>query len=338
MKKDGKSDSLVSRTYCLLEKAIENGTLNPGRVIVVSTVAELIGSSRSPVKTAIAALQAEGLLVKYQGRGLIVRPAEAPVDRRPITADLLGLQPSETGAFKINSWEKLYSVVEPDLVRCTVRGDLKINESDAASFYGVGRTVMHEVLLLAQANGLVLRDERSRWRTVPLNDERISDLYALRRLLEPEALATAAGSIPDVKLSQQMADLEDAIKAYPDVSPDVLYDMEEQLHVRYVEQCPNKEIIEALRRSNCIHLASRYLLGNEVTLPKLEPFFEEHCAIIEAMRERDYTGILKASKAHLDSALPKVIARVQNAREVLLPADLPYIIDMVPQHAVTDQV
>ena len=146
------------------------------------------------------------------GRGLIVRPAGSPVDRRPITADLLGLRQSATGAFKINAWEKLYSVVEPDLVRCTVRGDLKINESDAASLYGVGRTVMHEVLLLAQANGLVPRDERSRWRTVPLDDEQISDLYALRRLLELETLASTAGAVPEAKLSQLITDLEHATK------------------------------------------------------------------------------------------------------------------------------
>lgn len=325
VKKDGKTESLISRTRYLLENAIKNGNLNPGRVIVVSTLAELTGTSRSPIKAAIAALHAKGLLVKYEGRGFIVRPQGSPVDRRPITAESLDLKPSETGAFKISSWEKLYSIVEPDLVRCAIRGDLKVNESDAASFYGVGRTVMHEVLLLAQANGLVIRDERSRWRTVTLNDERISDLYELRTLLEPKALASAASFIPEGELDRLMSDLQHAIEAYPNVRPDVLYRMEEELHIQCVEQCPNQEIIEALRRTKCIHLASRYLLGNEVTLPKLEPFFAEHASIVDAIRKRQHSKILRETKIHLEAALPKVIARVQSAREALLPTDLPYV-------------
>lgn len=331
MKNDGKSENLILKTQHLIENAIENGGLNPGRVIVVSTLAKLTGTSRSPIKAAIAALHADGRLVKHEGRRFIVPTQGSSIDRRPITAESLGLKSSEAGAFKVSSWEKLYSIVEPDLVRCAIRGDLKINESDAATFYGVGRTVMHEVLLLAQANGLAIRDERSRWRTVALNERRISDLYELRKLLEPEALASASEYIPEGDLTQYLTQLEFAATTYPSVGPDVLYRLEEELHVHYVELCPNQEIIEALRRTKCIHLASKYLLGNEVTLPKMEPFFAEHATIIEALQQRQNSIVLRETKTHLEAALPKVIARVESAREVLLPTDLPYVTDIVAQ-------
>ena len=99
---------------------------------------------------------------------------------------------------QVRSSEKLYDEIEPELVRCAIRGRLRINESDAATFYGVGRTVMHEVLLQAQSNGLIMRDGSSRWHTVALDVERISALYELRMLLEPEALALTAVEIEPV--------------------------------------------------------------------------------------------------------------------------------------------
>lgn len=325
MGRDTTTESLVSRTRALLEEAIRTGRLNPGRVIVESKVSELIGASRSPVRAAIASLHADGLINRFEGRGLIVGPSDSKVDRRPITAEALGLSSAETGTLKVRSWEKLYDIVEPDLVRAAIQGHLKITESDAAEFYGVGRTVMHEVLLLAQANGLAARDERSRWRTVPLDAARIAEIYELRIYLEPHALASAAATIPDAQLARLAEDLKRAMKTYPDTDPAELYRLEEALHIDCVNRCSNTEIVEALRRTRCIHLASRYVLGQEVDLPDKEPFFAEHTDIIEAMRARRNAAVVKAARAHLESALPKVLNRVENAKRALGPLRLPFV-------------
>ena len=327
MEKDASNDSLEARTKTLLEDAIKSGRLNPGRGIVESSIGKLIGASRSPVRAATAALHADGLISRFSGRGFIVGPSDAKVDRRPITAATLGISARETGALKVRSWEKLYPIVEPDLVRAAIHGNLKITESDAAEFYGVGRTVMHEVLLLAQANGLAMRDERSRWRTVPLDETRISEIYELRKYLEPEALSSAAESIGDEKLELYAADLAAAARTYPKGSPAELYRLEKALHIDCVDACPNTEIVAALRRTRCIHLASRYVLGNEVALPSEEPFFAEHSSVITAMRERRHSDVVKAARAHFGSALPKVLMRIENARDALAPLRLPFVVD-----------
>lgn len=327
MHKKGRNQNLVSKTHALLKGAIEEGRLSPGQVIVESSVATLIGASRTPVKAAIAQLHSEGLVTRSSGRGFLVPTTDGTVDRRPITAETLGLASDETGALKVRLSEKLYDQVEPDLVRCAIRGQLRINESDAAGYYGVGRTVMHEVLLQAQANGLVIRDGSSRWHTVALDQERIAALYELRILLEPEALALTAEKLSPEKLDKIASRLELAIKFYPNVDPAELYKMEEELHIGCVKECPNQEISESLRRTNCLHLASRYVLGNEVDLPAEEPFFEEHLNIISAMQNLDLYEIRQQAINHLRIAMPKVIHRVQSAKEALSSVDLPFVDD-----------
>lgn len=327
MHKKGQPQNLVSKTHELLEKSIKDGRLNPGRVIVESSIAKLIGASRTPVKAAIAQLHSEGLLTRFSGRGFIVHTTNGAIDRRPITAETLGLGSGETGSLKVRSSEKLYDVVEPELVRCAIFGQLRINESDAAAYYGVGRTVMHEVMLQAQANGLVLRDESSRWHTVVLDEVRITALYELRMLLEPEALALTAETIRAEELETIANRLELARNAYPAVDPADLFLMEKELHIDCVRQCPNQEIAESLRRTNCLHLASRYILGNEVELPKREPFFEEHMRIVSAMQNRQLDQVKRQALNHLEISLPNVIYRVQTAKDVLKRIDLPYISD-----------
>ncbi|MDO6731845.1 GntR family transcriptional regulator [Marinovum sp. 2_MG-2023] len=325
--------NLEAKAYTLLRQAIEKGRLNPGRVIVESSVAKLIGASRTPVKAAIAQLHSEGRLSRFSGRGFIVHTAEGEVDRRPITAETLGLASDEAGALKVRSSEKIYDDVEADLVRCAIRGRLRINESDAATHYGVGRTVMHEVLLQAQSNGLVVRDGSSRWHTVALDENRITALYELRMLLEPEALVLTARDIAPSKLEEIASRLTQATAAYPNVSPADLFKMEEDLHIDCVTACPNQEISESLRRTNCLHLASRYVLGNEVDLPKAEPFFREHLNVIRAMQAKDFDIVRREALRHLQIALPKVIARVQSAKMALQPLNLPFVSDINPATA-----
>lgn len=318
----GKSENLVSKTHALLSQAIENGSLNSGRVIVESSIAKLIGASRTPVKAAIAQLHAEGQLTRFSGRGFIVKTADGGIDRRPITAETLGLASEETGTLKVRSSEKLYDEVEPELVRCAILGRLRINESDAAAYYGVGRTVMHEVLLQAQSNGLVIRDGSSRWHTVTLDEDRIAALYELRMLLEPEALALSSKEFSENRLRHIEARLLKAMETYPDVDPRDLFSMEEELHIECVNACPNQEISECLRRTNCLHLASRYVLGNEVDLPGEEPFFAEHLSIISAMQEKDLKSVKQQALEHLQVAMPKVINRVRAAKSELKGVDL----------------
>lgn len=143
--------------------------------------------------------------------------------------------------------------------------------------------------------------------------------------LEPHALASSIDRLSADHIDGMLADLRHAAKNYPNVSSSDLYKMEEDLHIHCVEKSPNKEVIEALRRSRCVHLASRYVLGNEVKLPKDEPFFDEHLKIVNALAANDGPTVITQSDAHIKAALPKLLTRVKLAKEALGPPNLPFI-------------
>ena len=62
-----------SNTYSDLKSRILNGEIPPGTVMVEREVAQQLGVSRVPVREAFQRLIYDGLLVKSQGRGLVVR-------------------------------------------------------------------------------------------------------------------------------------------------------------------------------------------------------------------------------------------------------------------------
>lgn len=64
-------------TYRQLRDAIVEGRLGPGDRLVEQRIAADLGVSRTPVREAIRALAAEGLVVTEVNRGAVVRPLDA---------------------------------------------------------------------------------------------------------------------------------------------------------------------------------------------------------------------------------------------------------------------
>ncbi|WP_207461513.1 GntR family transcriptional regulator [Azospirillum sp. SYSU D00513] len=320
---------LTAKISRILRDAILSGRLPRGQLLLETHVANLVGSSRVPIKQAFAQLHAQGLISRFDGRGFIVGPDPVPgngtVIRAPITAASLGLEEGEGGGLKERAWEGVYDPVESELIHCSLYGRFRINEQELASRYGVSRTVMHDVLMLAQVNGLVTKDERSRWYSVPLDESRVTFLYELREHLEPVALSKAALSIPPQELERVGGRLTEALRLYPKLPAETLDELELDLHVRCLGHCPNPELVEALKRTRCILIFGKHLLGREIAFPNEEPFFDEHRRIIDAMMRRDEAAVARETLAHLRKARTKVLDRVRYSRSVTAPLDLPYI-------------
>ena len=66
-----------------------------------------------------------------------------------------------------------------------------------------------------QQRGVVQKDERARWFAPALTPEHVGELYELRWLLEPAALARAGPNLPDGLVIEQHADLLAALDRGP---------------------------------------------------------------------------------------------------------------------------
>lgn len=312
MERDPPAYQLIAEA---LRKSIRRKRLPAGLVLQEESLAALFGSSRSPVKTAFKQLLEEALLSRFDGRGVIVGTQPRALYRTPLTRAMLGLEGGEGALPRVQAWQKVYQTIERELIYRSVFGRFLVNELELARYYHIGRTVAHDALLRLQATGIVIKGEKAHWYIVPLDPKRLNDLYDLRELIEPSLLAHAASHIPEQTLELMADRLADAMGRYPRVDIDFLDSLEHDVHVTCLEFGGNAEMLEALKRTRCILISGKHILGNQMPYPQLDPFLGEHLEVIEALKARDAKRARQAMLAHLHAARVKVETRLQAFRE-----------------------
>lgn len=308
-----------------LRRAIAEGALPAGVVLLEGPLAALFNSSRSPVKQALTELEADGLLSRFDGRGLIVGRDAAP-RRVPVTADMLqaGAEPVE--ARKAAAWQGLYYDFEREIILSSVFGRFRVNELAIARHFDVGRTVARDLLIHAREVGIVSKGEKSHWWTVPLDSARFRDLYELRILLEPVALDSAIGQIPAAQLDAIEARLKAAVARYPHVPSADLDVLENDLHIDCIGYGRNPEIFEALRRTRCILVSGKHIQTELKPHGLVDPFMDEHLDIVRAVRRGQNAAARRALVAHLQASSDKAAQRLAAFRATHAPAPLSYIV------------
>ena len=101
--------------------------------------------------------------------------------------------------------------------------------------------------------------------------------------------------------------------------------LEHELHVACVEHCDNREIIEVLKRTRCLFITQKHMLGAQLSYPTNEPFMGEHLEIACAMERGDPATVAEGMLAHLERSRPKVIERLGVFRQTFRGAPVPYI-------------
>lgn len=303
-----------------LRDAIADGRLPPGTVLLESALAALFGSSRAPVKQALAALKEEGALSRFEGRGLRVHGAD-PV-RLELTPEMLGL--SDEAPAKAFTWHRHYYEFEREIILNSVFGRFRVNELALARHFSVGRTVARDLLIQAEKLGLVQKGERAHWWIVPLDEARFQHLYQLRILLEPAALESALTRLPTDTMACMIQRLRDVTRSYPAVAAQSFDQLETDLHVDFLQFTVNSELIEALKRTRCILVSGKHIqlaLGRPP-----DPFMDEHLEIFEAVQARAARKAKAALVRHLASSAQKSKERLDAFHKKVRAAPPPYIL------------
>lgn len=316
--------SLYEEVYERLKKDIVGGRLEPGAVLVEAPLAELLGSSRTPVRQALRLLAEDGLLSRFEGRGFLVGPPGTAVRRIDISQSLRHLTKNKDRP--LFAWQSLYEDVERIVVYRSFFGRSRISEVDLARHYGVGRTVARDVLLKLESLGITEKDETFRWSVVPLDEGRITDLYEVREHIEPLAISRAMETVPDHEIDAMLQRLSDALQSYPEVSGAQMYDLELDLHVRILRSCPNKELLRILQRTHSLLTLSKHVMGVRMAMPEYEPFLSEHMAVLRTMRRRDREGLKLTMRTHIHGSLTKILDRAATVRRTYEPEPCPFIL------------
>lgn len=307
--------TLKEQLYHALKKSIDNGHLEPGLVLLEGSLADIFGMSRSPVRQTLDRLHEERVICRFEGRGYLVGSYPSEVIRRSLSET--DFRPVGIGVKieRTDSWRAIAEQVERDVVLCSMKGTFELNELQLSRCFDVSRTITHRILLHLQSLGVVEKVKYSSWSVVPLDNERVHNLYEARRQLEPFMIARATVNIPERDIVLYIEKLDFAASRYPDIESSLLDEMENDLHYKVVSTGDNQEIMGMLRRTRPILLVSKHLLGSSVDMPEQDPFFGDHRRVFEKMRERQGELASRALAEHLTNSESTVVDRLSNFRD-----------------------
>ncbi|WP_291298683.1 GntR family transcriptional regulator, partial [Elioraea sp.] len=223
------------------------------------------------------------------------------------------------------SWERVHAEVERAIVARTAFADWRVVESDLARHYGVSRTVAREVIARLHERGLIRRDARARWIAPALTAAHVGELYAVRALLEPAALALAAPQVERGFAAMLRGRVEAAMAQAEALDGAALDALEADLHVSLLGHCPNAVLMEAVRLHQSLLVAHSFLYGWVPRLFPSEPFLPEHLAVLTALEGGRVAAAAEALKRHLEVSHDRAIARLEQVRRAPEPAPLAYL-------------
>jgi len=320
----GRGEPAYLAIHAVLRDHIQRNALRAGLVLGQASVARAFNVSRVPARVALTRLLREGLIEPLDGRGFIV-PGGDPL-RIELAEGGLFL-PAEAAVRPVNRREQIYPEVEHAVAVCLAYGRFLLNETALALHYNVSRTVAHEVLTQLQRAGVVEQDSNSRWYAGPLSAVEFKYHYEMRIFLEPQALRQAAPFLARQELRRKLDRIRSAPKGV--IPPAELEELETDLHIWALEFCPNTILLNALRRSQRVLIATHstfadYRNPHDVTL-----MISEHIQIYEALCAEDVELATSILAAHLSRSLEVNLGMLRRLSP--LPKDLcpDYLIPVV---------
>jgi DNA-binding GntR family transcriptional regulator len=313
----GRTGQAGHRRYEIVEDVLRtniiDGLLPRGLVLLEGPIAEIMQTSRAPVQRALQRLESDGLIHRFDGRGFLVGPPDEHI--APLRAEIksLGLvvpQSVDEALQSRSSWQRIYDTVESDVAACVVFGQYRIIEIELAEHFAVSRTVVRDVLSRLQERGLVRKNQSSHWIAGPLTAQSIKDHFALRRLLEPPALVSAAPELDRSRLVSVFERFVAKEAALPAGTEESLEEFETLLIDTCVLTTPNEKLADMIRNNLLPVLASERLL-RQLGLPSDRTAITEHRLIVELLLRGAVDAAAAMLGRHIDASMNRNIAQMK---------------------------
>ncbi|ADU72634.1 GntR family transcriptional regulator [Pantoea sp. At-9b] len=184
----------------------------------------------------------------------------------------------------------------------------RLTERWAEATFNASRTPVRAALQKLESEGLVCRDG-IRWTVAPIDVSEVEQLCIYREVLEVAALKLSASRITEEQLNGLEALFE--VEA-SDTSEEAMHDAGTQFHLQLARLCQNAFIIEgvsdALRR-----LSRARWLDNAPS----NPAWDDHHAIIAALRSQDIEKAAELLSGHLRESHSRLLEVINSSRRSL---------------------
>lgn len=292
-----------------LEAAIDAGTLAEGTILTEGPVADLFGTSRTPVRTAFGQLLEENRVRRFEGRGFAVGLSQTPPQRLQLTPAMLGLDSMGRSKPRPDAARLIEDEFERNLAGALPFGLYRINEQAAADHFGVSRNVVRDLLGRFRDRGFVRKDLRSHWIVGPLTAEDMAHFSSIRAQLEPLALIECAPRINPAELERMRADLADALSGRATLDLDHCMALEQDLHVTLLDKCPNPHLKRMVRQTQVAMVVNRIFIDNVGAKP-FEIAFREHAMIVEFLVRSSHKAAAGSLHEHISLSAERTRQRL----------------------------
>lgn len=256
-----------------------------GHHLTEQSLQALLGTSRGPIRAALAYLQELGMVERKPNHGFYV--AEHALDK----AETLPEQNDEA----------LYRAVAED--RLAGRLPQNISETELVRRYDVSRHRLGRLLDRIAVEGWIEKRRGHGWAFLSLinSAQAYRECYDLRRIIEPAAMLSDSFRVDEALL----ADLERqqsfvVNEGYRTLSQIELFEINSRLHESLASMSNNRFVLQTIMRQNQLRRLIEY--QRPIDQPRLVRVCSEHLTILRLLKAGDISGAAKELAAHLDSA------------------------------------
>src|SRR3984893_1870191 len=269
---------------------IREARLEPGHHLREQPLADLIGVSRTPIRSALDLLAERGIVETRKNQGFFLRKAFDTLHRIEIEI------PS-------TAEEELYSRLVRD--RLARRIPNSFTQTEIARRYDIDRIAVTRTLSRLAEDGLVIRNHGHGLTFAPPLDSLISlrASYEFRLTLEPAGFLLPTFK-PDHAAIERMRLQHLYLASHPNitaVNSMQLFETDAAFHEMCAEASGNAFFAQAIQSQNRLRRLLEF--GSYFDSRRVREWCREHLGIIEAIASSNFAEASTRMRAHLEQAL-----------------------------------
>lgn len=199
---------------------------------------------------------------------------------------MLGMQPLQLqGRGDARLSDAVYETLSGAILAGTLAPGTIVSEVSLAKQMDVSRTPVHDALRQLSKDGLVEQRAGRRAVVATFTKDDVSDIYEMRKILEPEAARRAATRLDRNTLAELRAQAN-ALRADPGAADWLTKwaDFDEAFHDAIARATGSPRLWQDVSRYRLLH---RGFNKHATTVAILQPALDEHFRILDALDQRD---------------------------------------------------
>ncbi len=272
----------------ILDLVIES-RFEPGHHLREQQLAQMLGVSRTPIRSALALLAEKGALDSVRNKGYFLRLRSDQLTRLEVETP-----PSAS--------QRIYTRIMHDRVARKLPEEVTL--TDLARMYDADRAMMRNVLAELERDGLISRGPGRSWTFLQTMEdpETQQSSYEFRLLLEPQGLLlpgfrAEASSLERLKLQHLY------FHDHPNLNPSMgkqLFELDATFHETIAEFSRNAFLLQAVQHQNRMRRLLEF--ASYENRARIREWCREHIQILDAIRQKDLIAASDLMTRHLKGA------------------------------------